>query len=125
MVKTSGSDGGLAPTRFTATTVTRYIWLGLRSVSSNWVVSASTMVEFSSPLSTRTQVMTYWVKGRMEKGGGHETRAVREVILSTTGLGGSGTPVRVGGRGRGRRERGRRKEREKKEDYMSILMFTH
>ena len=75
------------------------------------------VVEFSSPVSTRTQVMMYWVKGRMEKGGGHETRAAREVMLSTIGLGGSGTPVRgrggkeeVWARGRvGKRERGKEK----------------
>ena len=35
----------------------------------------------------------------MEKGGGHETRAPCEVMLSTIGLGERGTPVR-GWRGR-------------------------
>ena len=72
------------------------------------------VVEFSSPVSTRTQVIMYWVKSKMEKGGGHETRAILEVMLSTIALGGSGTPVR--GRGgkeevcakeRGRVEKGR------------------
>ena len=45
----------------------------------------------------------------MKKEGSHETRAVCEVMLSTVGLGGSGTPVRVGGR---EEEEGGRKKRE-------------
>ena len=101
MVKTTGSDSRLGPTRFTATTVTQYIWLGRRLVSSNWVVPASTVVELSSPVSTRTQVMLYWIKGKMEKGGSHETIAAREVMLSTMGLGERGTPVSKGGKEEG------------------------
>ena len=100
-MKTTGSDGRLAPTRFTATTVTRYIWLGRRLVSSNWVVPASTVVELSSPVSTCTQVMLYWIKGKMEKGGSHKTRAAREVMLSTMGTGERGTPVSKGRKGEG------------------------
>ena len=61
----------------------------------------------------------------MEKGGSHETRAVREVMLTTIALGGSGTPVR----GRGREEeregggRGRQRGRREGEDYMSQLIL--
>ena len=98
-------------------------------------MSASMVVEFSSPVSTHTQVMMYWVKGRMEKGGGHETRAVLEVMVSTIALGGSGTPVRgrggkeeVGAKERGRVEkgregggRGRQRGRREGDDYMSQL----
>ena len=80
------------------------------------------VIEFLSPVSTRTQVMMYWVKGRMEKGGGHETRAVCEVMVSTVGLGGSGTPVRVSERVRRRGMGGGRGGR-KREDYMSILVL--
>ena len=61
----------------------------------------------------------YWVKGRMEKGSGHETRAVREVMVSTIALGGSGTPVRVRGRrgGSGGKEgRSERRKREREEE---------
>ena len=101
MIKTTGSDSRLAPTRFTATTVTWYIRLGRRLVSSNWVISAPMVVELSSPVSTRTQMMLYWIKGKMEKGGSHETIAAREVMLSTMGLGERGTPVSKRGKGEG------------------------
>ena len=79
------------------------------------------VVEFSSPVSTRTQVMMYWVKGRIEKGGSHETTAVLEVMVSTIGLGGSGTPCereREEGKkwGQGREGEGRKREREEGEE---------
>ena len=48
----------------------------------------------------------------MEKGGGHETRAPREVMLSTIALGGSGTPVRKGRKGEEEGGRGRKREGE-------------
>ena len=84
--------------------------------------------------------MMYWVKGRIEKGGGHETTAVLEVMVSTIGLGGSGTPcergegggeevgARKGGGGEEEREgggRGRRRGRREGDDYMSQLILTH
>ena len=62
----------------------------------------------------------------MEKGGSHETRAPREVMLSTIGLGGSGTPVRMGGREEeegGREEGGGRERRRRGKEYMSLLEF--
>ena len=103
VVKTTGFDGRLAPTRYTATTVTRYIWLGWRLVRSSWVIATSTLVESDSPVSTSTQVTMYRsrVTGRMEKlkGDSHEMRTPCEVMLATVALGGSGTPVREGGRG--------------------------
>ena len=62
----------------------------------------------------------------MKKEGSHETRAVREVMLSTIGLGGRGTPVRVEGerkkRGEERIERG--EEGGENEEYMSLLAIN-
>ena len=58
-------------------------------------MSASTTVELLSPVSTRTQVTLYWVTGRMETTGTHDTSTSLAVILETVGPSGApGTPVR-------------------------------